>query len=301
MPRVSIGMPVRNGERFLRQSLDSILAQTFEDFELVISDNASCDRTRDICCEYANKDGRIRYVRNEANLGASENYNRVFQLSSGQYFRWAAGDDLFAPTSLERCVAVLERNNEVVLCYPQTTLVDENGEAIKDYKDGLDLRSAYVCERFRQALKVGMVNAIYGLMRSDVLKKTALIGRYPGADGDLVIELCLYGRFFEIPFSLFFRRMHGDAYSSIKTVQGRQEFHDPKTRGHIYLEHWTRTFQRFVAISRAPLKVSTKLRLIDILGRQAVTGRKQFVKELWLGLQETMRRRRLVNQRIEMK
>ena len=282
-------MPVRNGERYLRQSLDAILAQTFEDFELLISDNASGDGTQQICRDYASKDKRIRYVRNGENLGASTNYNRAFQLSCGRYFRWAAADDLFAPTSLERCTGVLEANKDVVLCYPKTTLIDENGDAIKDYNDSLDLRSTYVWERFRQALKVGMVNAIYGLIRSDALRKTSLIGRYPGADGDLVIELTLYGRFVEIPHPLFFRRMHNTAYSSIETVQGRQEFHDPKTRGQIYLEHWRRTFERLVGISHAPLTVPTKLHLTAILARAAVTARKEFLKELSLGLREMMR------------
>src|SRR5688500_410636 len=82
-PRVSIGIPVFNGERFLAETIDSILTQTFEDYEIIISDNASTDRTQEICLLYASRDQRIRYYRNESNLGGSENYNRVFRLSRG--------------------------------------------------------------------------------------------------------------------------------------------------------------------------------------------------------------------------
>ena len=107
MPRVSIGIPVYNGGRFIKEAIDSILAQTFEDFELILSDNASTDETEEICKEYATLDRRIRYYRNEENLGAAKNYNRVFELSNGEYFKWASHDDLCAPEYLERCIAAL--------------------------------------------------------------------------------------------------------------------------------------------------------------------------------------------------
>ena len=95
--RVSIGMPVFNGEKYLRESIESILDQTYQNFELIISDNASTDRTQEICLEYARKDNRISYYRNDKNLGGPRNYNRVFELSSAEYFKWAAYDDVLAP------------------------------------------------------------------------------------------------------------------------------------------------------------------------------------------------------------
>jgi glycosyltransferase involved in cell wall biosynthesis len=116
-PRVSIGLPVYNGENYLAETLDSILAQTFTDFEVIISDNASTDRTETICRQYAAQDRRIRYLRNTSNLGAAKNYNRVFELSQGEYFKWNGHDDPLAPVFLERCVAVLDRHPGVVLCF----------------------------------------------------------------------------------------------------------------------------------------------------------------------------------------
>src|SRR2546428_8185883 len=126
IPRVSIGLGVYNGQVFLNQTLDSILAQTFDDFELIISDNASTDGTEEICREYAARDGRIRYSRNATNIGSNGNFKRVFQLATGEYFRWSAADDLFAPTSLQECVNVLDDHPKVVLCYPRTILIDGN-------------------------------------------------------------------------------------------------------------------------------------------------------------------------------
>src|SRR5262245_38883261 len=114
-PRVSIGLPVYNGERYLAETLNSMLAQTFEDFELIICDNASTDQTEQICRFYAGKDTRICYVRNATNLGAAKNYRRTFELSSGDYFRWANCDDLFAPESLACCVEILDWKPSVVL------------------------------------------------------------------------------------------------------------------------------------------------------------------------------------------
>jgi len=293
-PLVSVGVPVYNGERFLGQTLDSILAQTFKDFELLISDNASSDRTEDICRKYAKKDTRIRYVRNATNVGSAKNYDNLLWLSSGRYFRWAPADDLFAPTSLERCVAVLEANDDVVLCYPKTILIDENGNTIAPYEDRLDLRSTNVSDRFRLALKVGRVNAIYGLMRSDALKSIAPMGNYPNADGDLLIELCLYGRFFEIPEALFFRRMHAGAYSSIATLQGLQSFLDPRTSGKLEFNHWRRILMHSRAVWRAPLKTRIKLRLSYMLARRALTARREFLQELLIGVREASRKTKLV-------
>src|SRR6185295_20414870 len=99
-PRVSIGLPVFNGEQLLRQAVDSLLAQTFSDFELVISDNGSTDGTEAICREYAARDSRIRYLREPENRGGSWNFSRLPPLARGEYFRWSCHDDICEPTHL---------------------------------------------------------------------------------------------------------------------------------------------------------------------------------------------------------
>ncbi len=207
-PRVSLGMPVYNGENFLEQALDSLLSQTFEDFELVVSDNASTDRTEEICREYATRDRRIRYYRQEKNIGAANNFNYVFELSRGEYFKWTAHDDLCAPSFIAECVEVLDRDESVVLCYPKTKLIDENGGLIGvSYKPlrKIDVREPQ--QRFQDILFHAVwCFEVFGLMRADVLRKTPLIEKYYGSDKVLLARLSLLGRFQEIDKYLFFRR-----------------------------------------------------------------------------------------------
>ncbi len=131
-PRVSVGLTVYNGEPFLAETLDSLLAQTFEDFELIICDNASTDRTAEIVGDYAARDARIRYVRHPRNFGASGNERRAFALSRAPYFRWSGADDLYAPESIARCVEVLDRDPRVVLTYPKAKFIDDRGRVTHD-------------------------------------------------------------------------------------------------------------------------------------------------------------------------
>ena len=149
-PCVSIGLPVYNAQTHLRQSLDSILTQSFEDFELIISDNASTDKTREICREYADKDPRIRFYSQEINRGAAFNMNRVVELSRGKYFKLAADDDICGPDYLKHCVEVFDRAPcHVVLCYPKTVLIDGHGREIERYEDRMDIRFHKPAQRLR--------------------------------------------------------------------------------------------------------------------------------------------------------
>ncbi len=291
MQRVSIGLPVYNGERFLKEALDSILAQTFEDFELIISDNASYDKTEEICREYASRDRRIRYHRFEKNHGAARNYNYVFGMSRGEYFRWATADDFCAPESLRKCVNVLDHEPEVVLCYPKTTIVDEEGNHVREYDDNLDLRYSSAVERFSQfKRRIGLCNVHYGLIRSMALRQTSLLGNYPGADVVLLAELTLYGQFYEIPESLFFRRFHPQASRKNISIAKHQEFYDPKTKGTISMRLWRHEFQHLGSVMRAPLKTAEKAQLVYILFRWGVTQREGFVREIFEALGRTRRK-----------
>ena len=214
--RVSIGMPIFNGEKYIKEALNSILAQTYQDFELVISDNASTDRTQQICLQYATKDSRIRYYRNEENLGAPRNFNRVFELSSGEYFKWAAYDDVIAPTFLQKCVSVLDNDPSVVLCHSKTGVIDEHGKLVGNY-DHRTLRrigSWKPHERFGDLISIrNPCWAVFGVVRASQFRKTPLHGSYIGADRNLLAEIGLMGRIYEIPEHLFFRRDHPEAYT----------------------------------------------------------------------------------------
>jgi len=138
-PKISVGMPVYNGESYLEDAIDCVLNQTDEDFVLIISDNASSDRTEEICRGIAAKDRRVVYSRNAKNIGAASNYNHVFELASGPYFRWFNADDLCAPNLHEECLAALEHDPEAVLSYGKTTFIDQDGATTGQYEDHLDL------------------------------------------------------------------------------------------------------------------------------------------------------------------
>jgi glycosyltransferase involved in cell wall biosynthesis len=280
-PKVSIGLPVYNGERFLAETIESVLAQTFTDFELVISDNGSSDRTKEISLGYVSQDPRVRFVRSEVNQGASWNYRRVFELSRGKYFRWAPADDLFAPESLAECVATLDANQDAVLCYPKTLLINEAKEVIGTYEDDLDFQSSDPVDRFYKAIRRNkLINAIYGLIRSDDLRCTTLMGNYPGADVTLIAELSLHGRFLEIPRPLFLRRMHGASSTSMTTMESVQEFFDPKTKGKLFLYLWRHLMQHAASIRRAPRSFTEKVHLYGVLLRWMISCRDQFAREL---------------------
>jgi len=278
--RVSIGVPVYNGERYLSAALDSLLTQTYEDFELIICDNASTDRTGEIARSYAAKDQRVRYARNEKNLGASRNYGRTFALSSGEYFRWAPADDLSGPEFLARCVEVLDREPRAVLAYPKTSFIDEHGRCYAEYDDGLHLQSPRPSERFRLLLqRLGYVNALYGLMRADVVRRTRPLGTYPGWDVVFLADLSLYGTFWEIPEVLFYRRFHPGASSSMDRVQIRA-FLDPDRPRRIHLHEWRHLWELSCVVERTPLPVADKMRLCVFLARTAIWGRDKLAREL---------------------
>ena len=215
MPRVSIGLPVFNGENFLEKTLDSILTQTYQDFELIISDNASADNTPRICREYVAKDSRIRYYRNERNIGASNNFNCVFKLSSGEYFKWVAHDDVLAPDYLLKCVNVLDCDSSIVLCHSKTSCIDENGVLVSTYEFGKRISSEKTYERFGQLISFNHpIWAIFGVMRASALRMTPLMKNYIGSDTNLLAEIGLIGRIYIIPEYLFFQRIHPESYSS---------------------------------------------------------------------------------------
>jgi glycosyltransferase involved in cell wall biosynthesis len=207
-PKVSIGLAIFNGETYLNAALDSILAQTFTDFEVIISDNASSDRTEEICRTYAAKDPRIRYYRNSVNIGGVHNENLTFQFAQGDYFRLAAHDDLLAPQLLEECVNVLDQNPDVVLCYSTTVMIDANGDRLNTIDQSL-ARSPCAKERFCDvASSQHACEASYSVIRSAALSKTELQPNYPESDFGFLCELSLQGQFYQIPKPLFYRRTH---------------------------------------------------------------------------------------------
>ena len=209
-PKVSIGLPVYNGEAYLKDAIKSIVDQSYRDFELIISDNASTDATEEICRNFAAKDPRICYHRNEVNIGAAPNHNRVFELSNGEFFKWAAHDDLYPKEMLQRCIEALEKAPESVsLVYTQSEMIDESGISLGIKSDPVEKRDPRPHLRLaRLLLNIREYNAIYGLMRSKVVRETRLLGSFPASDKVHLAELAMLGELWEIREPLINIRVH---------------------------------------------------------------------------------------------
>lgn len=290
-PRVTVGMPVYNGERYVDIAIQSIQAQTFEEFELVISDNASTDRTEEICRRYADTDSRIRYVRHDANGGAAGNFNHALRLATAPYFRWACDDDVLLPTNLERCVAVLDAEPETVLVAPRTTVIDAVGDTVADqsWLRRLDLRSPRPSRRLAAFLKayrwLGCSSQLFGVARTDVLREVGGLGDYPSSDYVLLAEMALHGAVREVDEILFKKRIHEG--SSVEEndwdVDRMAEWLNPDNKGTVqWLEvRWLWEFIR--AIHRSPVRGREKLACYRQLMREYATPHaKKIMKEVLL-------------------
>lgn len=209
-PAVSIGMPVFNGERFLRSAIESVLNQDFSDFELIICDNASTDGTALICRQYAKQDARVRLRRNPSNIGAIPNHNLAFRLSKAPYFKWAACDDEHYPAMLGRCVSVLDSAPpSVVLVYPQAELIDASGKVLGRYRKSIESRNPSASVRLGQVIRgIELGTPIYGVFRSDALRRTHLHAAFRSSDLVLLAELALLGQIWEVREPLLRKRIH---------------------------------------------------------------------------------------------
>ena len=280
-PLLSIGLFVYNGERYLEQTVESILNQTFTDFELIISDNASTDRTDEISQAYARCDPRIRYYRSEKNMGAGWNVRRVYELATGKYFKWAAADDLLEPEFLRGCVAALDRDPDCVVAYAKTREVDENGAFIKNYITPMQTNSSDPVARFREMLLTyHMCYQIFGVMRMSALRQLPPQGSYVNSDGVLLAQMSLLGPFYEVPEHLFVSRRHSEQSSRILPVRLKQrrfrltnryptlpapEWWDPAKARTIAFPEFRQLGEYFLSIYRAPLRARQKLRCYSML------------------------------------
>jgi glycosyltransferase involved in cell wall biosynthesis len=213
---ISVGLPVYNGGSFLDETIASIVGQTFSSLELIISDNASTDRTREIAQSWVARDDRVRYVCNEFNIGANANFNQVLRLARGRYHKWAAADDLCRPDFLARCKEVLDRRQDVVLAYCQTEFIDETGARLPLSDPGFDLQQDSARARIAYVFRADhWVNAVLGVIRIDALRGTSGLPPYPTGDYTLLAELAAQGKFVEIPEPLYLRRIHPEASSQL--------------------------------------------------------------------------------------
>jgi glycosyltransferase involved in cell wall biosynthesis len=209
VPRVSIGLPVLNGENYLGEALTCLLGQTFGDLEVIVADEGSTDATEAICRAAAAEDHRVRYLRNRQRLGLARNHNQLVGLARGELFKWASHDDLCAPELLARCVEALDADSRIVGAYARASVVDPEGRPLQVLPSRPALTSSSPTVRCADILAFGNeVTPIFGVLRTAVLRGMRLYGLYPGGDRALLAELALRGPFAEIPDVLFSLREH---------------------------------------------------------------------------------------------
>ncbi|NQY13338.1 MAG: glycosyltransferase family 2 protein [Henriciella sp.] len=253
-PRVSIGLPVYNGENFIEKCIDSVLAQSFEDFEFIICDNTSEDRTEEICRAYADRDSRVKYFRNEKNLGAAPNYNLCLEKASGEFFKWIAHDDWLSANYLEKCVEALDRDPSFVMAFgmPQE-MVDEDTIYLDTHWTVDMWGFKGPVERFARAMRIDRLDhAIFGLFRTEPLRRTTLHRLYYGSDTTLVAEAALLGRFVGIPEAIFYNRRHQERSVAISDKLERLRWQDTSNTKKFSTEHLSRLKHVYDVSGRYP-------------------------------------------------
>jgi glycosyltransferase involved in cell wall biosynthesis len=291
-PRVSIGLPVYNGEDYLESAATSLLEQDFPDLELVLADNGSTDRTPQICAELARRDPRVVVHRSEQNRGAAWNYNRAFALSRGEYFKWAAHDDLYRPSFVSRCLEVLERRPEVVIAYTTAVDIDAAGRPVKEFAPHPYAEDPTASERIASLLGYSSsCFECFGLMRRKDLARTRLIGAYTSSDRALLFELALLGRFHEIPEPLFLHRQHPErGMARFKDPRQRNAWFDPTRAYKLTFPRW-RLFAEYVgALARGPVPAAERARCLRPLASWALRGGGALLRELGGGARQASAR-----------
>ncbi len=228
-PPLTIGLPVYNGERYLAEAIDSVLAQTFTDLRLVIGDNASDDATADIVADAASRDERIEVRRADRNRGAAWNFNRVLADSGSAYVKWLAADDALAPTNAEATIAALaEHGPSVVLAHPRTVIIDADSVEVEIYDLDVALPHDRPSDRYGALVRQLMrANPLFGTIRAEALARTRMLGGYFRADTVLLSELALVGKWLLLDEALFLRRLHeANSLEANTTARERRRFYD---------------------------------------------------------------------------
>jgi glycosyltransferase involved in cell wall biosynthesis len=276
---VSIGLAVYNGADYLEAAIESILAQTFADFELIISDNASTDDTEAICRSFAQRDHRIRYHRNAGNIGGVNNENQTVHMATAPYFRWAAHDDLLAPTLLERLVNALDISADAVLAYSASIDIDGQGNEIRrtNLKRGLADRPS---QRFHElAFRDHSCEATYGLVRRDIMLETGLQGNYMESDRVMLCDLALRGPFVVVDDHLFMKRYH-DKNRYDTDWMARSAWFSPNDTGRLTLPNWRALVGFTKTVVRSRIGWREKLRCTSTLVRWVHAYHRALIREL---------------------
>lgn len=279
--KVAIGLPVYNGQNYLRDAVESILAQSYGDFRLIITDNCSTDGTQDICREYAARDKRIEYHRHAENIGAAPNFNSAFHYAplDCTYFKWAAHDDVLGRDFLKVCIERLEADPKLSIAHTLSVRIDKDRKSVGTYDSEFPLDGARTRDRFYRILWVDHFTEIWGLMRTSFLKKTILYGSFIGSDRTLLAEMLLQGDIAYVPEYHFFRRDHPENYCNSKRSNAdRLAWFDPKKHNSKMRNGPAKVWYYVAAIGRLPMPVSERVACMGMVTGWATRRVKDYLK-----------------------
>jgi hypothetical protein len=308
-PRVTIGIPVFNGARFLEEAVGAALAQTCSDLEVVIADNASTDATSEIGRDCAARDSRVRYLRFEEHVGVASSYSRTFEQCRGEYFKWAASDDLYHPTLVGKAVAALEGAPDAVLCYSRTAVIDGAGRELREDAFLLDLAGGPASTRFRRLVMAPIkhhgAHEQYGVIRAAALRRTGLMSTHAYGDRVLLAQLSLLGRFHRLPEVLFYNREHEGRSqragrrrsrpgSTLTALLGTgpwppSEFWDPARTGKIVFPEFDLAGQYALAALHAPVTPEEKLKAVSAVLAMVAYRSPKYGRDLLIAAEQAVR------------
>jgi glycosyltransferase involved in cell wall biosynthesis len=278
-PTLSIGCAVYNSnEKSLARSLDSVLSQTFKDFEVIVCDNSPDDKTRKLIEPYMQRDPRVRYYHNGVNLGAYPSFWRTFHIADGELFKWVADDDCLEPTYLQQCVDAMGADESIALCYTRSRIIHPDGSIkTEDTGDGIVAMQDHPAERFLAVLNHSWVAlGFYGVFRASCLRRVHPVNDdcVRLADILLLAEISLMGRIEQIPRVLFTYTQKQKDWTDREKLNAAQydacfahQAHRGITFPNILFAH-----ELMEAVRYSPLPLADKSRLYEIVP-QLVAGR----------------------------
>jgi glycosyltransferase involved in cell wall biosynthesis len=287
LPLASAGIPVFQGENFLDETLSFLRSQDYPNLEIVVCDNASTDQTADIVRRHAAEDPRVRLIVNETNIGAAPNYNKVFEVSRGKYFAWNAHDDHSSPDFFNEGVTALDSDDNAVVALPRSFRVALDGERLEEFSIPPDVHSQHPHVRFRAAARAHPEAIVFGLFRSEAVRRTRLHGRFSGSDRNFVAELMLHGRAIMAGDSEFYLLEHPGR--SVRTFHRsgkgrythlRDAWYAPERENRMVFPSWRRLREYVASVTRTRLGFADSARCYAAVGRLLLDDRLKLTKQL---------------------
>jgi len=216
-PMISVCMPVYNAEPYIAEATNSILAQTYEDFEFIIVNDGSKDRSLEILAKIARKDSRIRLI-SRPNTGYAKALNEAMDAATGKYFARMDADDISLPTRFEKQVAYLESHPECVVVGSRILTIDPFGSPL--YEPDHKLTHEEIEAQLLNGVGWSIVHPV-AMARRDLVEK---LGRYrtelePSEDLDLFLRLAEHGRIANLPDVLLHYRQHATSVNHTRYAE----------------------------------------------------------------------------------